>query len=123
MGRRGGTAAGELGVGLLLFYSVPTHLCIFILIFIVCNVFLQNLVSMFLLRWSIRQGMHRVFMKFKVKTVVAPRVGGAALYGILAPAEAGRHPPLFGALALFLSPGAVWSLTEGKHQKKRRFSV
>ena len=49
MGRRGGTAAGELGVGLLLFYSVPTHLCIFILIFIVCNVFLQNLVSRFLL--------------------------------------------------------------------------
>ena len=38
----------------------------------------------------------------KLKTVVAPRVGGAAMYGILAPAEAGRRSPLR-CLAVFLA--------------------
>ena len=113
MGRRGGTAAGELGVGLLLFYSVPTHLCIFILIFIVCNVFLQNLVSMFLLRWSIRQGMHRVFMKFKVKNGSSAKSGRRGVVRHPRTRRSGPTSSAFRCLALFLSPGAVLEPNRG----------
>ena len=47
----------------------------------------------------------RVYEIEKLKTVVAPRVGGAATYGILAPAEAGRRSPLrcLAVFAVFLA--------------------